>query len=237
MSPPVSLVKKSDHLVLPPKAEERHSTVDGLALVMARNNFYVFHYHKILYIVLAQLAGIIILVMILFRLFEFTDSRDYFFPVQQDSTLIIERPLYESVYSDDEMRRWVEEATTTTLTFGYYDYQMRWQDSRGYFTPQGWASYNRAMENVLNYIGVGIENSAKKVILTRVHPGKGAEIKRQGISNGVYTWDFTISLDVTYFGTSEQSRETWNVDLRIVRMPSNISRYGRGIKWLVALKE
>lgn len=233
----VSLAKKSDMALSgQPRSAVPTSRVDGLALVMARNDFYFQNYANILYLVLAQLAAIGLMLAVLVRLFEFTDSREYYFPIQSDNKLIVERGLYEPVYTDDALQDWAQEAVSAALTFGYYDYTMRWQAARNYFTARGWASFTKAMADVkiTETIGAGEVRTEPKVIFARVRPGYRPEIRRQGILGGVYVWDVHVPIDVTFYTLERETRYSWNVDIRIVRMGTNESRYGLGISQLNA---
>ncbi len=236
-SAPVSLAKRSDAAV---SGQSRPAApaakVDGLALVMARNSFYVQNYAKILYLVMAQIVGISLMVAVLIRLFDFTGSREYYFPIQTDNKLIVERGLYEPVYTDDGLREWAGDAVRAALTFGYYDYTMRWQAARSFFTLRGWASFTRAMSEVkiTDMIGAGEARTDLKVVLAKVRPGYRPEIKQQGILGGVYVWDVYVPIDVTFYTQERETRHSWNVDIRIVRMGTNDSRYGLGIARLNA---
>jgi intracellular multiplication protein IcmL len=233
----ISLTKKGDMPVSGQPASVTTSRVDSLALVLARNAFYHTNYQKLLWVVLGQIAAIVVLVAVLDRLFEYTAARDYYFPVQTDNTLILERPLYEPVYTDEEIRNWAEEAVTRTMTFGYYDYLMRWQASRGYFTLMGWASFTKAMENVSIMETIGAlpgHGRGQQVIVTQVHPGRRPEIRQQGIVGYQYAWDISMPVDVTFFGRTRESRYSWNVEIRIVRLPTREGRFGRGISQLIA---
>ena len=234
---PVSLTKKAD---IAGSGADRPASgiprVDGLALVVARNTFYAQHYHKILYLVLAQFVAIVMIGAVLLRLFDFTASRDYYFPIAEDNKLIVERALYEPLFTDDEMKDWAQQAVTTTLTFGFYDYTMRWQESRSFFTPRGWASFTKAMDdiNLLDTIGVVERKGGTRVVVARLRPGFRPEIKRQGIVGGQYVWEMTMPMDISFLSAEKEQRFSWVVDIRVVRMLTNNSRYGRGIEWLIA---
>ena len=236
-STPVSLAKKADlALSGSEKAANAVSKVDGLALVVARNSFYQQHFYKILYLVIAQVLAIVAMAAVLFRLFDFTASRDYYFPISDDNQLVVERALYEPVFSDDEIKDWVQDAVTTTMTFGYYDYTMRWQDSRTFFTPQGWEKFTKAMDDIkwLERIGAIGKGGDGQVVAARLRPGYRPEIKRQGILNGRYVWELTMPVDVSLHTEETEQRFSWTVDVRVVRMKTVNSRYNCGIDWLVA---
>lgn len=234
----ISLAKKSES---PSAAQPQAATAktDGLALVMARNSFYQHNYKNILYIVLGQIVMVTTLVIIVFKLLDYTAARDYYFPMRQNNELIEELPLSEPLFTDAEIRDWAEEAVTRTLTFGYYDHLLRLQNSRAYFTTPGWGFFTSALADarVLAKIGaIGVQNASSegKVVVTNVRPGTRAEITSQGLNGGRYEWRVHLTVDLSFYDTQQQYRQSWDVDLRILRVRAMSSRFGIGIHKLLA---
>ena len=240
-TPKISLAKKGEGgSAATQSVPHAAAKVDGLALVMARNAFYQHNYKNILYIVLGQVVMVATLVAVLIKLLDYTTARDYYFPMRQNNELIQELPLTEPLFTDTQIKEWAEEAVTHTLTFGYYDHLMRLQDSRAYFTTPGWAAFTKALSDarVLAKIGAfGVTGAAPqgKVVVTNIRPGTHAEIQSEGIGrNGRYEWRVHLVVDLSFYDTEQQYRQSWNVDLRILRVRAMSSRYGIGIHELLA---
>lgn len=238
-APKISLSKKGEDRPAQQAEPPVTTKVDGLALIMGRNAFYQHNYKTILHIVLGQLAVILTLFAMLLKLLDFTAARDYYFPMRENNEVIQELPLGEPLLTDAQIRDWAEEAVTHTLTFGYYDHLIRLQNSRAYFTTPGWADFTKALDDakVLSTIGaIGVDGASeqRKVIATALRPGTRAEIVSQGINGYRYEWHVKMTIDLSFYDTKQQYRQSWKVDLRIMRVRAMSSRFGIGIQQLLA---
>ena len=216
--------------------------VDGLALLMLRNGFYNNNMQKLTYVMIGQFIMIGILIFTTVKMMEFTDSRDYYFPVQTDNSLITERPLSEPVFTDEQITEWAEQAVTNTMTFGYYDHLIRLQESRRFFTTPGWASFTKALSDAKFLASIGAETDvvvkgARQVVSSRVRPGERARITKKGINGLRYTWVVELIIDVGMYERSRQVRFPWRVELIINRQPAMESRDGIGINQFVAFNQ
>lgn len=237
--PKISLSKKGADQPAQQAGPPATAKVDGLALIMGRNAFYQHNYKTILYIVLGQVAVILTLLTMLLKLLDFTAARDYYFPMRENNEVIQELPLSEPLLTDAQIRDWAEEAVTHTLTFGYYDHLIRLQNSRAYFTTPGWADFTNALDEakVLSTIGaLGVEDASeqRKVVVTTLRPGTRAEIVEQGLNGYRYEWHVKMTIDLSFYDTKQQYRQSWKVDLRIMRVRAMASRFGIGIHQLLA---
>jgi hypothetical protein len=248
MSGKVSLVKKTPSVsqssttdapgAADPKSGQPGSN-DGLTFVIARNAFYLINGQKMMMVLIGQFFLIMAMIAVIIKLTDFTDSRDHFFPAQTDNTIIVEKPLFEPVYSEDQIRTWVENSVTRTLTFGFYDHLIRLQDSRIYFTRDGWASFTKAMNDAEIFERIGAVKSStvvgvNQVVSAKLRPGEKPTITAQGILRGRYTWKVSLLLDVTFNNKAVESRFTWAIDTVVTRLPLMESREGIGISQLVA---
>jgi len=212
--------------------------IDGLTLIIARNSFYLVNNKKMMQVFLGQFVLIFVMIAVIVKLLDFTDSRDHFFPAQADNTPIIERPLSEPVFSNEQIRSWVENAITRTMTFGFYDHLLRMQTSRSFFTTSGWASFTKALETarIFETIGAteGGNRTNKQVVSARLRSGDRATIVQSGIMRGRYSWKVNLNIDVTFSNRSTQTRHTWHVELLVTRLPTMESREGIGISQIIA---
>lgn len=238
----VSLAKKGEAgATKPATAAPAPGRVDALALVLARNDFYQTNAERTLLIVLGQIVLIASLIAVIVRLFDFTDSRDYFFPVQNDNTLILERPLSEPVFSDEQIRAWAERAVTRTLTFGYYDHLLRLQNSRIYFTNRGWATFMQALADAqilerINAVKSDQIIGRNMVVTTSMRGGRRATITNQGVLGWYYSWQVELQINAAFLEGNLQTSTPWRVQVLIVRVPAMESREGIGIDQLVATR-
>ena len=238
-APKISLSKKGADQPAQQAAPPAAAKVDGLALIMGRNAFYQHNYKTILYIVLGQIAVILTLLIMLLKLLDFTAARDYYFPMRENNEVIQELPLSEPLLTGAQIRDWADEAVTHPLTFGYYAHPLRLQNSRAYFTTPGWADFTNALDEakVLSTIGAfGVEDASEqpKVVVTTLRPGTRAEIVKQGINGYRYEWHVKMTIDLSFYDTRQQYRQSWKVDLRIMRVRAMASRFGIGIHQLLA---
>lgn len=240
---PVSLKKQSGDAATasaPPAAPAAQSgRPDGLALIMARNGFYTTQAQNLLTIVLGQLALLIMMAFVTVKMFDFTTSRDYYFPINNDNSMVLERPLRDPLFTDEQIIAWAEKAVNDTMTFGYYDHLMRLQDARNYFTLQGWEQFTKAIDDAGILATIGASESAtisgvKQVISSSIRPDRKTVIEAQGNSGPVHYWKVKMSIDVNFQRLSQQTLMPWDVEVIILRMSANQSRHGIGIQSLLA---
>jgi hypothetical protein len=211
---------------------------DALVLVMARNTFYYANAENLLKVAVGQFVLIVLMIAVLFRINDFTAARDYYFPVQTNDMLVVERPLYEPIFTDTELLDWTNRAIQATFTFGHYDYLTRLQEARAYYTLMGWASFTSALKQSTILVQIGAEKSdkmvgSKQVVTVALRPGTQPRLVRQGVLGGLYIWEVEADIDVTLMNETQQSRFSWSATLRVSRQPIMESRYGIGISSIV----
>lgn len=235
----VSLAKKAD--TGKPAAETAAPSAygDGLSLVHARNDFYRLNYVRLVKIFALQVFSIGLMVAVVMRLISFTDSQDYFFPVRGDNTLIVERPLTKNLYEDPQLIAWAEKAVTEAFTFGYYDHAARLQEARAYFTTQGFANFLEAVDaaDLLELIGAKSSQAENpQVLRARIRPGVPTQILSQGVPSYRYMWKVKMGITISFVSLKKEHRETWDLTITIVRLPTTMGRYGIGINQIIATK-
>jgi len=233
----VSLVKKQDHApAAAPETAAPGAYGDGLTLILTRNEFYKNNYKNLVLIGALQFLTLLMLIAILSRLFQFTDSRDYFFPVQEDNELIIEHPMFEPQYTHEQLQEWTEKAITQALTFGFYDYAPRLQESRAFFTTEGFSNFLKALDkaNIIAKIGGRTETAEPQVVQTQIKPEGRAKIIDEGVAGGYYIWKVEMSVNVTFISNTREHRESWKLEITVVRVPTTMGRFGIGIDQIIA---
>jgi hypothetical protein len=243
--PKVSLTKKgegNEPRAAAPAPAPTPGRVDAMALILSRNDFYQVNAERALLIVLGQFVLIAALVAVILRLFDFTNSRDYYFPVRTDNTLILEKSLADPVYTDEQIKAWAEKAVTRTLTFGYYDHLLRLQNSRIYFTTKGWATFTQALTDAqilerMNAVHSEAVQGRNMVLASTLRGGRRAVISNQGIIGWYYTWQVELRINAAFLEDDKQTSAPWKVNILIIRVPAAESREGIGIDQLVAMKD
>lgn len=234
----VSLAKKQDTAPASTEATAAPGAYgDGLTLILTRNSFYKNNYYNLARISVIQFFTLLVLIATVSRLFQFTDSRDYFFAVQEDNELIIDYPMFEPRYTHEELEAWIENAITESLTFGYYDYATRLQESRRFFTTIGFANFLKALEeaNITAKIsGNGANNQDPQVIQTQIKPNGRAKVVEEAVNGGYYLWKIEMGVNVTFISNLREHREAWKLEIIITRVPTTMGRYGIGIDQVIA---
>ncbi len=217
------------------------SRADGLALILARNGFYRTGLQRMTIVVTGQAVIIILLILNIFQMLSYTGSKDYFFPIRDDNSLIVEKPLWDPLYTDAEITAWAEKAVTRSLTFGYYDHSLRLQDSRSFFTLAGWTSFTNALSaaQILERINA-VENPTilgrNRVMLATIRSNSITKIVGKGFDGYTYAWQVDVQINVSLKEVDRETNEPWKVTLMIVRTPSMDSRDSIGINQILAVK-
>lgn len=243
---PVSL-KKQEPAGAPAAAEAKPvapvaaptSRGDGLVLIMARNQFYSSQAQNMLMVVLAQFAILLLMIFITVRMFEFTGAHDYYFPVNDDNSLLLEQPLTTPIFSDADILKWAENAVTDTMTFGYYDHLTRLQHARNYFTVKGWSTFTNALESAgvlatINAIESPTTKGVDMVISSQLRPNTKAVLTKQGVWGGRHFWTIQMEIGVNYQRGPLQTLMPWQVEIDVIRLPATESRDGVGIERIIA---
>jgi hypothetical protein len=243
--PKVSLVKKEKEA--PPTIEETVAAAaakrqtDSLALVLSRNEFYRRNLHRVIKIMVFQAIVIILTSMFISSLGRYTSSRDYFFPVRNDNSRIVEKPLSDPIYTDEQIIEWAEKAVTKTLTFAYYDHALRLQESRNFFTIKGWATFNKALYDAqilerMNAIKSETIKGRDKMLVSTIKPGTRAILKQKGVLGFSFSWQVEMQVNAAYKEKDRETGEAWRVNVLIIRSWFMDSREGIGIDQIVATK-
>jgi len=124
------------------------------------------------------------------------------------------------------------------MTFGFYDHLLRLQQSRNFFTTEGWAGFTEAMDQSRLFELIGAVPSTNKsppqVVTARLRSGDRAVITQVGVLGGRYTWKLELPLDIALTSRSTQTRNTWKFEVTVSRLPTMESREAIGISQLIA---
>lgn len=119
---------------------------------------------------------------------------------------------------------WVQKATTEIMTFGFNDFDRRFDVTKQNFTPEGWESFRAAMMDS----GLIQQVQDAQQILTAI-PREEPILIQEGVEAGKYRWVFSVQLLVTYRAGSMKKTDLMPVRVTIERMPTWDNPTGVGI--------
>ncbi|MBS0290733.1 MAG: DotI/IcmL family type IV secretion protein [Proteobacteria bacterium] len=138
-------------------------------------------------------------------------------------------PLEQANLPSPQVLIWTSENIEQIYTYNYKDFPQVLTQIRGYFTQQGYDSYMKALDESKNLQAV----QDKRLYVTAKVAQKGKVVK-EGIVNGIYTWEVQIPIDVTYKSTTESVVQKLQANVEVVRVPSNDSPVGIAIHSITA---
>lgn len=203
---------------------------DAIATIINRNQFYQDGYRLLLKVALVQGILVAILVSSLIAIFVLDKPEYRFFATTADGRIIDIVPL-DVPYRGDVVA-WSSQAAVEAMTFGFSDYRMRLQNSARFFTQRGWQTFLDA----LNTSRI-LETIDKRQLNLRGNPRGAAQIKRQGVVNGVYQWVLEMPYDIEYLGPQGMGipqPTVGRLTLVVQRIPTLENPEGIGIdQWIL----
>jgi hypothetical protein len=107
------------------------------------------------------------------------------------------------------------------MTFGNANFQARFLEASPHFTKSGWQSFSA----VLKTAGTFDQVTKKHYSLTAEAAGP-AQIKKQGVTEGVYRWEVEIPLTIHFKNSDDEHDEELQVRAVIERVPAADSSNG-----------
>jgi intracellular multiplication protein IcmL len=203
-----------------------------LVAVLTRNEFYRDGFRNLIRIAILESIIIVGLILTLIIYINTSKPQDRYFATTADGRIMQLVPLDRPNMTSAALMSWVAQATTEVMTFGFHDYQRRFQQASRHFTKTGWESFTLAMQRARIIDSV----QALQQVVTAA-PRSAPVLVQQGILNGKYRWVLQMNLQVTYksAGAGGASR-TDNLKLNLVveRVPSLENPNGVGISQWVA---
>lgn len=213
------VAEKDDESQLPP---------GPLKTVVMRNVFYRDGYRTMLKILLAQSAGLVLMLLVFVIYAHNTRPVDRYFATTADGRIMQLVPLDRPNLTTAALLSWVAQASTEVMTFGFHDYQRRLQQSSRHFTRRGWESFTQALQR--SRIIESVEQSQQVVTAA---PRGAPVLVQEGVFNGKYRWVVQLPMLVTYRSGSKSRTDNLDVRLVIERVPSLENPNGVGIdQWI-----
>lgn len=203
---------------------------DAVATVLNRNAFYRDGYRLLLKISVIQAIVIALLIVGLSCLLLTMKTRQVYFATTADGRIINIVPLNEPYRSSAEVVAWASSAAQNVMRFDYRDYRDRLQQVSSIFTPSGWESFSKGLQE-----GKLIETiEARKAVVT-LEINSAPEITFAGVRNGIYNWDLKFPVTIRYDGTEAPQPTNAILYMRITRVSTLQNPDGISIEQWVPL--
>lgn len=170
------------------------------------------------------LASIFILVMLalgvvtlgtLLLLRGVTSPSPVFFALTDQGQLVQEVPLDQPNMEDNILLDWVAEAVMSINTFNFINYTTVMNESKEYFTSEGYASYQTAMAT--NKIPDQVV--AQKLVM-KAAPTDAPQITKAGPFGGRYLWKVKIPMVFRFQNMTLDTFTAIDITLLVLRVPT-----------------
>lgn len=131
--------------------------------------------------------------------------------------------------SKKALLQWSVQAATLAYTYNFGNYETVLANVSNYFTNEGWADYQTALDaaGTIAYI------NEKKLALAAV-PTDAAVIIQEGVIEGRYAWKIQVPMLVTYTSASESVPQNILITMLVSRIPTWYNPKGIGIVQFIA---
>jgi intracellular multiplication protein IcmL len=200
----------------------------ALELVMSRNNFYRDNYRRVVVALFLLIFVIIGLLGINYYVVSHPTKPAYFATTREGRIT----PLYalnQPIISQSELLQWSIRAVISSYSFNFVEYEKQFQQSRVFFSPQGWDYFMGALRSSRN-----LETVIKKKLVATAVPTGSAIIVNRGVINNRYTWKVRVPVLVTYQSASTRFTQALVVTMIIQRVPLVNDPKGIAIEQFVA---
>lgn len=178
---------------------------EALKAVKLRNEFYKDNFRRMAFVLLLSVllnAGLIITVLFM----STHQPQPVYFATSNDGRLVRLQALNRPVLGQTAVLSWVSRAVPEIYKLDFINYRSQLNTSRKYFTSYGWKQF-------LNAFAPTIDKIKTQQLVASAAPAGVPVLIRNGIVNGIYTWQVQIPLVVSFQkGETEQSQRVfWTV--------------------------
>lgn len=120
---------------------------------------------------------------------------------------------------------WLKEAVSKTYSFDFSNYDKKVNDAAYYFTPEGYAAYNAALEGAKmrdTVIGENLEVSTIPI-------GDPIWVNGGRLNDGSEWWRYRFDVLTSYYGGAELSTKSNIIEVLVFRVPTHINPKGLAI--------
>jgi intracellular multiplication protein IcmL len=184
-----------------------------LEVVLERKRFYQDSYQSLM------LAVVILLLMIFaagwlnYSLMGKRARPPEFFAMTCDGNFATLTPLSQPYLTDAQLLAWANRVITSVYSYDFVHYREQLESMSHHFTPLGWKGFGDIFRKARN-----LETVSQKRLLVSARPMAAPMIDRRGVINGVYTWQLTMPILVTYQNKDANIQQALNVVVNIRRV-------------------
>lgn len=132
------------------------------------------------------------------------------------------KPLNTSLFTNNYIMKWSNEAVLKTFTYDYTNYKTNLENTSHYFTPNGWKAFMLSLKNSGNINAV----TTKQLMVSAVSTA-APKIIQQGIENHCYVWHVMMPITVVYSSkTTPEVKQTLLAQLVISRTDETANGIG-----------
>jgi intracellular multiplication protein IcmL len=193
------------------------------------NHFFRDYYHYfiigLIFVVflIAAMVGVILFQVLNRPLPEFK-------AVRADGQAMVLTPFTEPNLMPDTILRWASKGAITAYTFDFVNYEKQVGLARSYFTEAGWSDYQNSISKLIKTI---VQN---QLFVTGVVSGTPVISSEGPLPGYDYAWRVQIPFLVTYQSANATSKQSYYVQLTIVKVPTLINPQGIGIDQFVMVQ-
>lgn len=138
-------------------------------------------------------------------------------------------PLNQSSLPSSQVLIWTTESIEQIYAYNYKNFPQVLTEIRKFFTTQGYDSYMKALNDSNN-----LEIVQDKRLYVQGKASEKGKVIKEGVVNGIYTWEIQVPLDVNYKTSSESINQKIMANVEVVRVPTSDSAVGIAIHSITA---
>lgn len=137
---------------------------------------------------------------------------------------IVEIPLDQPSISNNDLALWAKDSVTQIYNYSFIDYKDVLVKIKEYFTSDGYDAYISALKQSGN-----LDLIRDKNLVVSAKFLQDPEVMREGLFDGVYSWELEFPLVITYQGDTEKLKQDVQVTLLVQRVSKSKNPKGIGI--------
>lgn len=154
-----------------------------------------------------------------------TQPKPTYFASTADGRILPLTPLSQPMLTPSVLLQWTTQTATSAYTYDFRHFKSQMELARQNFTPEGWASFDAALQASGNLAAV----ESKRMLVTSYQRG-GAVVTNEGLdpATGRYFWNVEFPMEIVYEGSGTSRYEQRLIaQIVVVRVPT--IEYERGL--------
>ena|SRR3990167_8953272 len=187
--------------------------IDGLKLVVLRNEFYRDGYRRAcIALLLVFLLNCVIAGTILYKWVY--PPQPAYFATTADGRMIMLHPLSDPSVPDNFVVQWATAAVQQTFSLDYVHWRQQLQEASNNFTPGGWKDFLTSLQSSNDLKTLIQLNMVSNITVTG-----SPQILEKAVVGGHYAWKIDMPVLLTFYGKEHTLDMPMDVILIVVRMP------------------